>query len=156
MTVWLWSQMYCSDHSKRCDSVKQSFLSIERETKHHKKKFNVQTIWFSFFLHHINKKANRQQQIKKQKANKMVKEMSFTVVNNVLDSWESLKRKKNYEREAGIRLFQKYVLVVVVVCCRWMLCEIWVFFLFVVVDVMLLLRSCIERKNKQKHYWSEL
>jgi hypothetical protein len=39
----------------------------------------------------------------------MVNEISYTTIQHVLDSWESLKRTKNYEEVAGAKLFQLYV-----------------------------------------------
>jgi hypothetical protein len=39
----------------------------------------------------------------------MVKELSYTTISSVMESWEMLKRTKNYEVVAGSRLFQRYV-----------------------------------------------
>ena len=46
--------------------------------------------------------------IKKNK-HTMVQELNYNVVKNVLESWEGLRRIKNYEQVAGVKLFQKYV-----------------------------------------------
>jgi hypothetical protein len=37
----------------------------------------------------------------------MVKEISYTTINHVIESWESLKRTKNYQEVAGSKLFQR-------------------------------------------------
>jgi hemoglobin-like flavoprotein len=37
----------------------------------------------------------------------MVHELSYTVISHVIDSWESLRRIKNYEHVAGTMLFRK-------------------------------------------------
>lgn len=37
----------------------------------------------------------------------MVQELSYTVTNSVLESWEQMRRIKNYEQVAGVKLFQK-------------------------------------------------
>jgi hypothetical protein len=37
----------------------------------------------------------------------MVQELSYTVTNNVLESWEQIRRIKNYEQVAGVKLFEK-------------------------------------------------
>jgi hemoglobin-like flavoprotein len=37
----------------------------------------------------------------------MVKELTYTTINHVIESWESLKRTKNYEEVAGSKLFQR-------------------------------------------------
>jgi hypothetical protein len=39
--------------------------------------------------------------------NTMVQELSYTVTNNVLESWEQIRRIKNYQQVAGVKLFQK-------------------------------------------------
>jgi hypothetical protein len=39
----------------------------------------------------------------------MVQEMHYNTVNLVLTSWESLRRIKNFEEVAGVKLFQRYV-----------------------------------------------
>jgi hypothetical protein len=39
----------------------------------------------------------------------MVQELSYTVTKNVLESWEHIRRMKNYEQVAGVKLFNKYV-----------------------------------------------
>jgi hypothetical protein len=39
----------------------------------------------------------------------MVQELSYTVTKNVLESWEHIRRMKNYEQVAGVKLFGKYV-----------------------------------------------
>jgi hypothetical protein len=40
----------------------------------------------------------------------MVQELSYNSLSNVIESWEQLRRIKNYEQIAGVKLFQKYVL----------------------------------------------
>jgi hypothetical protein len=37
----------------------------------------------------------------------MVQELSYTVTNSVLESWEQMRRIKNYEQVAGVKLFEK-------------------------------------------------
>lgn len=37
----------------------------------------------------------------------MVQELSYTVTNSVLESWEQIRRIKNYEQVAGVKLFEK-------------------------------------------------
>lgn len=37
----------------------------------------------------------------------MVNEISYTTISLVIESWEALKRTKNYEQVAGLILFQK-------------------------------------------------
>jgi hypothetical protein len=37
----------------------------------------------------------------------MVQEMSYNVISHVLESWEQLRRIKNYEEVAGVILFQR-------------------------------------------------
>jgi hemoglobin-like flavoprotein len=37
----------------------------------------------------------------------MVKELTYTTINHVIESWESLKRTKNYEEVAGSKMFQR-------------------------------------------------
>ena len=43
--------------------------------------------------------------------NAMVKELSYTTISAVIESWEQVKRMKNYEKVAGARLFTEYVVV---------------------------------------------
>lgn len=38
---------------------------------------------------------------------RMVSDMSYSTVSQVLESWESVRRKENYEEVIGTRLFQK-------------------------------------------------
>lgn len=40
----------------------------------------------------------------------MVKELTYNTISNVIESWEELKRMKNYEETAGTKLFQRYVI----------------------------------------------
>jgi hemoglobin-like flavoprotein len=37
----------------------------------------------------------------------MVKDISYTTINNVIESWEAMKRTKNYEHVAGSMLFRR-------------------------------------------------
>jgi hemoglobin-like flavoprotein len=37
----------------------------------------------------------------------MVKEISYTTINHVIESWEAMKRTKNYEVVSGTKLFQR-------------------------------------------------
>mgnify|MGYP001074962486 CR=1 FL=1 len=37
----------------------------------------------------------------------MVAEMSYSTVSNVIDTWEEIRRRENYEKEVGTKLFQK-------------------------------------------------
>jgi hypothetical protein len=39
----------------------------------------------------------------------MVQELSYNVISLVIDSWEQVRRIKNYEEVAGAVLFQRYV-----------------------------------------------
>jgi hypothetical protein len=39
----------------------------------------------------------------------MVQELSYNAISLVIDSWEQVKRIKNYEEVAGAVLFQRYV-----------------------------------------------
>jgi hypothetical protein len=39
----------------------------------------------------------------------MVQELSYNVTSHVIESWEQLRRMKNYEEVAGAVLFQRYV-----------------------------------------------
>jgi hypothetical protein len=36
----------------------------------------------------------------------MVKELSYNTITNVIESWEAMKRTKDYEKVAGGKLFQ--------------------------------------------------
>lgn len=38
----------------------------------------------------------------------MVHAITYTTISNVLDSWEGLKRTKDYERIVGLKLFQRF------------------------------------------------
>jgi hypothetical protein len=40
----------------------------------------------------------------------MVQEMRYCTISDVIESWEQLRRIKNYEEIAGLKLFQLYVL----------------------------------------------
>jgi hypothetical protein len=40
----------------------------------------------------------------------MVQELSYNVISHVIESWEQLRRMKNYEEVAGAVLFQRCVL----------------------------------------------
>jgi hypothetical protein len=40
--------------------------------------------------------------------NKMVSDMSYTTVSNVIDTWEQIRRIKDFEAVVGTKLFQKY------------------------------------------------
>jgi hypothetical protein len=37
----------------------------------------------------------------------MVKEISYSTINHVLESWEAMKRTKNYQEVVGSKLFQR-------------------------------------------------
>ena len=39
----------------------------------------------------------------------MVADMSYSTVSNVIDSWEEVRRLKDYEKVVGVTLFTKYV-----------------------------------------------
>jgi hypothetical protein len=39
----------------------------------------------------------------------MVADMSFSTVEDVMDSWEALRRIKNFDEVVGVALFEKYV-----------------------------------------------
>jgi hypothetical protein len=39
----------------------------------------------------------------------MVQELNYNVISLVIDSWEQVRRLKNYEEVAGAVLFQRYV-----------------------------------------------
>jgi len=39
----------------------------------------------------------------------MVKELTYTTITRVIESWETLKRTKNYSVVVGSKLFQWYV-----------------------------------------------
>jgi len=39
----------------------------------------------------------------------MVADMSYSTVSNVIDSWEEVRRLKDYEKIVGVTLFTKYV-----------------------------------------------
>jgi hypothetical protein len=39
----------------------------------------------------------------------MVQELSYNTTSYVMDSWEQVRRMKNYEEVAGAILFQRYV-----------------------------------------------
>ena len=39
----------------------------------------------------------------------MVAEMSYSTVSNVIDTWEMVRRRENYEQEVGTKLFQRCV-----------------------------------------------
>ena len=38
----------------------------------------------------------------------MVSDMSYTTVSNVIDTWEQIRRIKDFEAVVGTKLFQKY------------------------------------------------
>ncbi len=42
-------------------------------------------------------------------ASTMVQELSYNVTSHVIESWEQLRRIKNYEEVAGVVLFKRYV-----------------------------------------------
>lgn len=37
----------------------------------------------------------------------MVREISYNTISDVMDSWEQLRRIKNYDEVAGVKLFQR-------------------------------------------------
>jgi predicted secreted acid phosphatase len=39
----------------------------------------------------------------------MVQELSYNTTSHVMESWEQVRRMKNYEEVAGAVLFQRYV-----------------------------------------------
>lgn len=39
----------------------------------------------------------------------MVKDLSYGTINNVMENWEAVKRIKDCETAAGLKLFQRYV-----------------------------------------------
>jgi hypothetical protein len=39
----------------------------------------------------------------------MVKDIGYNVINDVLESWETVRRINNYSKVAGVMLFQRYV-----------------------------------------------
>lgn len=41
----------------------------------------------------------------------MVADMSYNTVSQVIESWEKVRRVKDYEEAIGTQLFQKYVVV---------------------------------------------
>jgi hypothetical protein len=43
----------------------------------------------------------------------MVQELSYNVTSHVIESWEKIRRIKNYEEVAGVVLFQRCVRVIV-------------------------------------------
>ena len=43
----------------------------------------------------------------------MVHQISYNTISHAVDSWEQLRRIKNYEQIAGAKLFQLYVLLLV-------------------------------------------
>jgi hypothetical protein len=49
-------------------------------------------------------------------SSKMVAAMSFTTVNNVMDSWEDVRRIENYDEVVGVALFEKYVRFYILSC----------------------------------------
>jgi hypothetical protein len=46
----------------------------------------------------------------------MVQELSYNVISLVIDSWEQVRRIKNYEEVAGAILFQRYVSAFLISC----------------------------------------
>jgi hypothetical protein len=40
----------------------------------------------------------------------MVADMSYTAVSTVVESWEGIRRTKDYEEVAGVKLFRRYAL----------------------------------------------